>query len=84
MTLVLFLLEDKDSGIFLPPTFGLVKNNSCSDEFTEVDHDDPRLDQCSQSLKQEIHAVFGDVYQLLEFFGKPGLLEIFRNVFTKK
>ena len=81
---VLFLSEDKKSGIFLSPTRGLVEYSSCSDEFQEVEHDDPRLDQSTQFPKPEIHTVFGDAYLLLEFMKKTGLLEIFRSVFTKK
>ncbi len=57
---VLFLSEDKKSGVFLSPTRGLVEYSSCSDEFQEVEHDDPRLDQSTQSPKPEIHTVFGD------------------------
>ena len=68
---VLFLSEDKKSGIFLSPTRGLVEYSSCSDEFQEVEHDDPRLDQSTQFPKPEIHTVFGDAYLLLEFMKKP-------------
>lgn len=81
---VLYLSEDKKTGIFLSPTRGLVEYSSITDEFQDVDHDDPRLDRSIQFPKPEIHTIFGDVYLLLEFMEKSGLLEIFRSVFTKK
>ena len=81
---VLFLSEDKKSGIFLSPTRGMIEYNSLSDEFQEVTRDDPRLDESAQFPKPEIYTVFGDAYLLLEFMKKTGLLEIFRSVFTKK
>ena len=81
---VLFLSEDKKSGIFLSPTRGMIEYNSFSDEFQEVEHDDARLDKSTQSPKPEIHTIFGDAYLLLEFMEKTGLLKIFRSVFIKK
>lgn len=81
---VLYLSEDKKTGIFLSPTRGLVEYCSITDEFQDVDHDDPRLSLSTQFPKPEIHTIFGDVYLLLEFMEKSGLLEIFRSVFSKK
>lgn len=81
---VLYLSDDNKTGIFLSPTRGMVEYNSLTDEFNDVDHDDPRLVKSVQFPEPEIHTIFGDVYLLLEFMEKTGLLEIFRAVFTKK
>ena len=40
---VLYLSEDKKTGVFLSPTRGLIEYCSITDEFQDVYHDDPRL-----------------------------------------
>jgi hypothetical protein len=40
---VLYLSEDRKSGIFMSPTRGLVEYDSVSDTFESVDRDDPRI-----------------------------------------
>lgn len=81
---VLYLSEDKKSGIFLSPVRGLVRYDAQTDSFSPVDHADPCLKSNPQFPEPQIHTVFGDVYLLLEFMEKTGLLTLFRDVFTEK
>ena len=67
---VLYLSEDKKSGIFLSPTRGLVEYNAVSNEFHTVERGDKRIPQSNIFPESEIHTVFGDSYLLLIFFGK--------------
>lgn len=80
---VLFLAEDKRSGIFLSPTRGMTEYDSCTDTFSEVDHADRRLSGSSQFPEPQIHTIFGDTYLLLEFMKKCGLIKVFRTVFSE-
>ena len=65
---VLYLSEDRKSGIFMSPTRGLVGYNALTYTFEGVRRDDSRI--CSQQIfhETEIHTVFGDTFQLLHFF----------------
>lgn len=81
---VLYLSDNKRSGIFLSPTRGLVEYDADDDSFTEVDRDDPRIDAERIFPEPEIHTVFGDSYLLLEFLEKSGMLPVLRSVFSKK
>ena len=80
---VLYLSEDRKSGIFLSPTRGLVEYDAISDSFSPVGKDDPRIDGDAIFPKTEIHTVFGDVYLLLDFLEKQGILPVLRAVFPK-
>ena len=80
---VLYLSEDRKSGIFMSPTRGLVEYNALTDTFESVERDDGRI--CGQEVfpEMEIHTVFGDVFLLLHFLEKCGLISILRSVFPK-
>lgn len=80
---VIYLAEDKKSGIFLSPTRGLVQYNVLSDVFSSVESD-AKLAKCSNFFPNpEIHTVFGDSYLLLKFLEKQGILAVLRTVFIK-
>ena len=80
---VLYLSEDRKSGIFLSPTRGLVVYDAVSDSFSSVEKDDHRINGEVLFPQTEIHTVFGDAYLLLFFLEKCGLLSVLRNVFPK-
>lgn len=80
---VLYLSDDRKSGIFLSPTRGLVEYDAVSDSFSFVEKDDPRIDGESLFPQTEIHTVFGDAYLLLQFLKKRGILSVLRSVFPK-
>lgn len=81
---VLYLSDDKRSGVFLSPTRGLVAYDADEDAFSEVDRNDPRINTEAVFPEPEVHTVFGDSYLLLNFLEKSGLLAILRTVFPKK
>lgn len=81
---VLYLSDDKRSGVFLSPTRGLVAYDADEDAFDEVDRDDSRINTEAVFPEPEVHTVFGDSYLLLEFLEKSGLLAVFRTVFSEK
>ncbi len=81
---IIYLTEDKKSGIFLSPTRGMVEYSSRSDSFAEVDSSDPRLNKSELFPVTQVHTVFGDTFLLLKVFEKTGLLSIFQSVFSKK
>jgi len=70
---VLYLGEDRKSGIFLSPTKGLVQYSAENDAFDEVSSGDPRIRPGLVTSNTEIHTVSGDAYLLLEFLGKEGI-----------
>lgn len=81
---VIFLAEDKKSGLFMSPTRGFVEYNACTDTFTPVERNDSRVESLPAVFPQtEIHTVFGDAYLLLIFLEKAGLIAILRTVFPK-
>lgn len=80
----LWLSNDRKSGIFLSPTRGLVGYDAARDEFSSVEKDDPRLNGTDVFPSTQIHTVFGDVYLLLAFLEKEGLISVLRTVFQKK
>lgn len=80
---VLYLSEDRKSGVFLSPTRGLVSYDAASDSFSSVERNDPRINGDVLFPETEIHTVFGDTYLLLRFLEKSGLLSVLRNVFPK-
>ncbi len=80
---VLYLSENRKSGIFLSPTRGLVEYDAPSDSFSSVKKDDSRINGEILFPQTEIHTVFGDAYLFLQFLEKCGLLSVLRSVFPK-
>lgn len=81
---VISLADNRKSGIFLSPSRGLVKYDAIQDAFSPVSQDD-KAAKCSSVFRNpEIHTVFGDVFLLLNFLEKHGLLEIFQSIFSNK
>ncbi len=80
---IIFLSEDKKSGVFLSPTRGLVEYDSISDTFSDVAKNDSRISGAEIFPETEVHTVFGDAYFLLRFFEKSGLITVLREVFPK-
>ena len=80
---VLYLSDDRKSGVFLSPTRGLVAYDAVTDSFALVEKGDPRIEGDILFPETEIHTVFGDTYLLLAFLEKCGLLPILRSVFPK-
>ena len=80
---VLYLRDDRREGIFQSPTRGLVLYNADTQQFTDIEPDDPRIAHRIFS-RPLAHTVFGDAYLLLRFLKKSGLLTVLKQVFPKK
>lgn len=81
---VISLSEDKKSGVFLSPTRGLVEFDAVSGTFSPVSDTAKETIYSELFPKPQIHTVFGDVFLLLRFLEKHGLLSVFQSVFPKK
>lgn len=80
---VLWLADDRRSGIFLSPSRGLVAYDADRDEFTDADPGDERVKSYAGRHKvlraPETHAVFGDVWWRLEGLRTTGLLPLLKE-----
>lgn len=79
---VLYLSDDKKSGIFDSPIRGLVFYDVKTNVFSRVSNDDERISGKAEISKPKIHVTFGDTYLLLEFLKKINVLDVFRKVFS--
>ena len=82
---VIYISDDKKSGIFESPERGLVYYDSISDEFSDVKKSDPRININREIVfpDPQIHTVFGDSYLFLDFLEKAGFIDLFKTVFTE-
>ncbi len=80
---IIFLSDDKKSGIFLSPSRGLVEYDSVKDTFSEIETDDSRVSNTRLIQLPKVHTVFGDVYFLLDFCQQIGIINILKNTFVK-
>lgn len=67
---------DRQSGIFLSPTRGLVEYDNTTREFREVDKDDERLPAGVLFPAPPSHTVFGDAYLLMSFLHESGMSQL--------
>ena len=80
---VVWLSEDKKSGIFRSPSRGLVEYNVLTNTFSDVSTQDPRVNRTELFQEPQVHTVFGDAYLILEFLEKCGLIALLRGVFSQ-
>lgn len=81
---VVWLAEDKKSGIFLSPTRGLVLYDARSNTFSEVEKDDPRIRNIGideWTLEAGVYKIFGDVHWLLSFLIQTGMSRVIASSF---
>lgn len=78
---VIYLAEDRKSGIFMSPLRGIVEYDSISDSFTEVAKDDPRLPSDILFPEPEVHTTFGDAYLFAKVCEKTGMIDVIRGAF---
>ena len=81
---ILYLAEDKRSGIFASPTRGLVSYDANTDTFQAVENTDSRIASRFPQVSPQIHTVFGDTYLLIKFLEKQGFIPVLKTVFPKK
>ena len=75
------LASDRKSGIFRTPEGAIVAYDSNSDTKEVLDMDDPRLEGLIQSVRPNVHTVFGDAYLFLNYLKNIGMTDILREVF---
>lgn len=80
---ILYLSNDKRSGIFQSPSRGLVFYDAGTDSFSDVAPDDDRLAGSPILAQSRKHTIFGDAYLLLTFMKKQGLIPVLHSVFHK-
>lgn len=80
---VVWLAENKRSGIFLSPTRGLTEYDADKDEFSDADPEDNRVKSYAGKHEllriPETHAVFGDVWWRIEGLKASGLLPLLKK-----
>ncbi len=81
---VIWLSDDKKSGIFKSPTRGIVFYDSKDDTFDNVEADDTRLQGSKVDTKPLVHSEFGDIFLSLYCLNKYGITELIKNVFGKE
>lgn len=77
---IIWLAEDRKSGIFNSPTRGIVGYDASNDQFFEISTSDSRVGHAVTMPEPSRHVIFGDTYLLLEFLYKSGLMELIYSV----
>lgn len=78
------LASDRKSGIFRTPGGAIVAYDSTTDAKEVLDMDDPRLEGLLESVRPNVHTVFGDGYLFLNYLKNIGMLGILREVFPSE
>ncbi len=80
---VLWLSENRRSGIFLNPQRGLFSYDSDTGVFDAVSSDDPRLPQVVEETSTR-HVVFGTTHLFLHFLKNFGYADLLQEIFPTK
>lgn len=78
---VIWLSNDKKSGIFKSPTRGIVFYDSKDDTFDNINSDDERLKDTKVDFNPLVHSEFGDIFLGLKCLNKYGITELIKKVF---
>ena len=78
---VVWVAEDRQSGIFISPSRGVIFYDNATGRFSHVDSTAPRLPADVGFTAPQIHTVFGDTYLLLEFLDSVGITGILGRAF---
>ena len=81
---VIWLNEERKSGIFQSPTRGLVEYDVLTNTFTDVKKNDPRIKSTDLFQEPQVHTVLGDAFLILKFMEKCGMIELLRSVFLQE
>ena len=82
---VVWMSEDRKSGIFNSPERGLIAYDVSTDEFTPVSPQDPRLLATKhEGLSPRIHTNFGNQYLFFSEMGKTPLMNVLRTAFPNQ
>ena len=80
---IVWLSDDRKSGVFLSKTRGLVEYDATSNQFREVGREDPRVSGLVTFPTPEAHTIFGDAFFLLHFMRESGMSGTLSAVFPK-
>lgn len=80
---IVWMAEDKRSGVFLSPTRGLIEYDADDDAFSDVDPCDDRAVEVTGGESPPVHVTLGQVDLLVRFMKKAGLTEVLRAVFPR-
>lgn len=81
---VLWISEDRRTGIFLSPERGLIQYSANSDTFSEVKRTDERLPKEELFPQPPVHTIFGDVFFIYSYLQNSPLLEALKEAFFSK
>ena len=82
---VVWMSEDRKSGIFNSHERGLVAYDVSTDEFTPVSPQDPRLSGTKhEGLSPRIHTNFGNQYLFFSEMGKTPFMNVIRTAFPNQ
>ena len=80
----LALASDRRSGIFRSLEGGIVAYDADKDTKEVLGMDDPRLEGLLESVKLDVHTVFGDAYLFFNYVKNIGMTGILREVFPSE
>ncbi|MBQ1491352.1 MAG: hypothetical protein IIZ39_05280 [Blautia sp.] len=79
---VIWISEDKSSGIFDCKDRGIVEYHLSTNSFNEVALDDERLVGSSRPLQERIHTTFGDAYIFFSLVDRSRVFDSIREAFS--
>lgn len=80
---ILFIAEDRRSGVFISPTRGIVEYDADTDAFKDVLPEDERIAEYGGYDEPPIHVTMGSVDLAVRMMKKFGMIDILRKVFPK-
>ena len=80
---ILFIAEDRRSGVFVSPARGLVEYDADTDTFTDVLPEDDRIVEYPGYEEPPIHVTMGSVDLAVRMMKKFGMTDVLRKVFPK-
>lgn len=82
---VIWLSEDRTHGVFFSKEKGVYEYNVVSDESSEIDNDDPRLDGTRYANQVRQRATFGDAYLFLSVLQtRTPFMDVLRKAFPEQ
>ena len=81
---VIWLSNDRRSGIFNSPERGIIEYSADLDAFKEVQKDDSRLPEGNFFPAPPVHTIFGDVFFITSFLKNSVVLKALNEAFSDK
>lgn len=77
---IIWLADDRRSGIFSSPARGIVGYDASCDQLFEVSSFDTRVSSVAKTPELSRRVIFGDAYVLLEFLRTSGIMDLIYSV----